>query len=64
VRGKESKRYLEIYEQFLKDGDRVKARKEIGEIVGKSEKPSGSAAKDYEQYYGDDYVRMFGKGKP
>jgi type VI secretion system secreted protein VgrG len=43
--------YEAIYQRFLKDRDREKARREIGELVGKYEHPSTAPGMTYADYY-------------
>lgn len=54
VRGSQATKYDEIYQQYLKDGDRTAARNKIGEIVGEKEITS-TTKQPYKDYYGDWY---------
>lgn len=59
VAGSNGTEYQKIYQDFLKNGDRNKAREAIGSIFSKGEKPSGTNM-SYEQYYGDSYDNNYG----
>jgi hypothetical protein len=55
VAGANAKKYEAIYQQYLKDGDREKARRLIGEIFAKHEHPSTDPSKTYWDYYAKPY---------
>jgi uncharacterized Zn-binding protein involved in type VI secretion len=53
-------KYNKVYDQFEKDGDEAKARKEMGKVFGQGENTSNTNEK-YDDYYGGHYDRNFAK---
>jgi len=63
VDGNFPKEYEAIYQQYLKDKDRAKARAAIGKIFGKNEHPSTSPGQTYWDYYADWYGKAYDQWK-
>jgi uncharacterized Zn-binding protein involved in type VI secretion len=55
IAGNYPKQYNAVYEQFLKDGNEVKARNAIGTIFGTNERVSIPPHLKYQDYYGNWY---------
>ncbi|WAC20670.1 hypothetical protein OVA24_04660 [Luteolibacter sp. SL250] len=55
IAGAKSDEYEKAYQEYKEHGDREKARKDIGAIFAKGERPSTDPTKTYEEYYGAPY---------
>jgi len=65
IRGARSADYERIYNQYLMDGDREKARTEIGRLVGQFETTSNTdPPQTYNDYYGQDYIDYYNRTHP